>query len=425
MLEDIRRLAVPIDDGIDTLLEAIGDARFVLLGEASHGTSDYYTYRAEITKRLITERGFDFVAVEGDWPDCFWINLWVKGRADARRNAHEVLGDFERWPTWMWANEEVASFLEWLRLHNASSGNRVGFYGLDVYSLWDSLYVVFEYLREHHPGHLDTARSAVRCFEPYAEDPQRYAWATRMLPDACVDEVVSLLADVRGRAGTLDGEPEAELDAVQNAEVVAGAERYYRALVGSDDQSWNVRDIHMTDTLDRLVAHDSPDAKAVVWEHNTHIGDARATPMRGAGLVNVGQLVRERHARDGVFLCGFGGHRGAVIASDAWGSDATRFPVPSAQAGTHEALLHEGLGVPSVLVFGRDRSGPWLSSTRGHRAIGVVYDPGAERYGNWVPTIMGKRYDAFVYFDQTSALHPLHGEPIAYRAEKETYPWAV
>ena len=334
-----------------------------------------------------------------------------------------MLGRFERWPTWMWANQEVAAFVDWLRDFNRATGRDVGFYGLDVYSLWDSMRVVADYLDEHQPDALTPAWDAYRCFEPYAEDPQHYAWATRMVPTSCEDEVVRLLVEVRRRAGSLDGDPEAGLDARQNAEVMAGAERYYRTMVRADAQSWNVRDCHMADTLDRLVAHHGPGAKAVVWEHNTHIGDGRATDMAAHGMVNVGQLARERHARDGVVLVGFAGHRGSVIAADAWGGTMRTMDVPPAPAGTHEDLLHRAVGEASLLVFPADRQGTWLASRRGHRAIGVVYHPEAERLGNWVPTVMGRRYDALCSFEETEALHPLHLEAAQPGAEQETYPW--
>jgi len=424
-LDDAAALARPLRSSgdLDPLLERIGDARFVLLGEASHGTAEYYGWRAAITKRLIAELGFDFVAVEGDWPDCFRVNRWVKERTEVERTARQVLHEFQRWPTWMWANEEVASFAEWLREHNRARGADVGFYGLDVYSLWDSMRAILSYLGTEDPDVLDAARQAFRCFEPYAGDPQRYAWATRMVPTSCEEEVVELLTELR-RAPVVDGEPEAELDAVQNAEVLAGAERYYRTMVRADGESWNVRDCHMADTLDRLTAHHGAGSRAVVWEHNTHIGDARATDMAAHDMVNVGQLVRERHRDEGVVLVGFGGHHGSVIAADEWGGPILRKAVPPAPTGTYEDLLHDACGEPSLFVFPVGHGPGWLRSVRGHRAIGVVYHPEVERRGNWVPTVLGRRYDAFCYFDDTTALHPLHPELPTGHVELETYPWS-
>ena len=426
-LDEIHALALPLEHAadLDALVDRVGDARYVLIGEASHGTSDYYRWRAEITRRLITERGFSFVGVEGDWPDCFRVNRWVKGRADQDRTAPQVLEDFERWPTWMWANEEVAAFVDWLRHHNVESDGQVGFYGLDVYSLWESMRVVVDYLGARHADAVDAARRAWACFEPYGEDPQAYAWATRMVPASCEDEVVELLCETQRVTRPGDNDPEAELDALQNAEVLSGAERYYRTMVHADGESWNVRDCHMADTLDRLMDWHGRGAKAVVWEHNTHIGDARATDMAAAGMVNVGQLVRERHHPDGVVLVGFGGSEGSVIAADFWGAPMRRMTVPAAPAGTHEDLLRRAAPASSLLLFPDDRDSPWLAARRGHRAIGVVYRPLGDRRGNWVPTVMGRRYDAFCHFHQTEALHPLHLEAAQLESEQETYPWST
>ena len=429
-VEEIRSLASPLRTSadLDPVIERIGDARYVLLGEASHGTADYYGWRAALTRRLIAERGFSFVAVEGDWPDCAAVDRWVKDRADPADRAVDVLGRFDRWPTWMWANHELAAFAEWLREHNRATGSTVGFFGLDVYSLWDSLRAVLDYLEEHRPDDVDAALRSLRCFEPYGEDPQRYAGATRgLVPATCEDEVVDLLVALRRDLQREAADPgdDAAFEAEQNAEVVAGAERYYRTMVRADESSWNVRDCHMADTLDRLVGHHGPEAKAIVWEHNTHVGDARATDMAAAGMVNVGQLVRERHGDEGVVLTGFAGREGTVIAADFWGAPARKMQVPPPPPGTHEDLLRRAVGEPSVLVFPDDRATPWLSERRGHRAIGVVYRPAGDAYGNWVPTVMGGRYDVLISCERTEALHPLHGDVAARAGELETFPWAT
>ncbi|TFV59564.1 erythromycin esterase family protein [Geodermatophilus sp. DF01-2] len=426
----VRELARPLRDpaDLDPLLDRIRDARVVLLGEASHGTHEYYAWRDVLTRRLISERGFSFVGVEGDWPDCYRVNcsvaLATSSESGAAEDPREVLRGYARWPTWMWANEEVADFTRWLRGHNAQRppGDRVGFYGLDVYSLWDSLRAILGYLREHEPEHVETALAAFRCFEPYAEDPQAYARATRLVPTGCEDAVVAMLRDLRGRVGD-EGAPDrdAAFDAEQNARVAAGAEAYYRAMVRGGPESWNVRDHHMADTLDRLLAHHGDGAKAVVWEHNTHVGDARYTDMAGRGLVNVGQLVRERYGEDDVVIVGFGSHHGSVIAGDSWGAPMQRMPLPPARDGSTEALLHDAVPQASALFVFPSQLPRWLSEERAHRAVGVVYHPGAERWGNYVPTVLGRRYDAFCWFDETRALTPLHDvHPSG--AEMETYP---
>ncbi|WP_406831341.1 erythromycin esterase family protein [Pedococcus sp. KACC 23699] len=414
-----RALVTPGD--LDPLVERLGPERFVGLGEASHGTHDYYSWRATLSRRLIEEKGFTWVGVEGDWPDCWRINRWVRGR-DPGVDARGLLAGFERWPTWMWANEEVADFLDWLRGWNLvrPPAQRVGFYGLDVYSLWDSLHTTTTWLRTHAPEALPAAVRAAQCFLPYGGDPHRYAWSTALVPTSCQPEVVGLLAQARRLA--LDrGRDDDAFDAAQNAEVVAGAEAYYRAMVRGDRLSWNVRDRHMADTVDRLARHLGPGAKGVVWEHNTHIGDARATDMAAAGLVTVGQLLRDRHGDDGVALVGFAGHRGRVVAAGGWGEPEEVLPLPAARPGSHEDLLHRALGRDALLVFGDDRTGPWLGCTAGQRAVGVVYDPRREA-GNYVPTVMGARYDALVWLEETTALHPLHHEVAPSEPELETEP---
>ena len=428
MRDDVARLARPLRSpaDLDPLLERIGDARVVLLGEASHGTHEYYAWRAALTRRLIAEKGFAFVAVEGDWPDCYRVNASVRLRPGADASPRDALHAFDRWPTWMWANEDVVAFATWLREHNAPlpDAERVGFYGLDVYSLWESMSSLLDYLREHEPEHVEPALAAWRCFEPYAEDAQSYAWSTRFAPTTCESAVVELLGRLRtDRAVAPDGDdPEARFAAEQNAAVAADAERYYRAMVRGSAESWNVRDVHMADTLDRLLEHTG--GKAVVWEHNTHIGDARATDMADAGMTNLGQLARERHGTDDVVLVGFGAHRGSVLAGDAWGAPVRRMTVPPARAGSLEALLHEQVGRDALLVFPDEDRPRWLTSRLDHRAIGVVYAPSRERWGNYVPTVLGDRYDAFLYFEDTRALQPLHGEPDA-EGERDTWPFAV
>jgi erythromycin esterase-like protein len=328
-------------DDLDPLMERIGDARYALLGEASHGTSDYYVWRARLSRRLIEEKGFSFVAVEGDWPDLYRVNDYVMNRPGSGRTAYEVLNAFERWPTWMWANWEVVAFVEWLRKYNDKlpDEDKVGFYGLDVYSLWASLNAVLTYAEREKPTPLEVAKRVQTCFEPYGEDELAYAEAT-LSGTSCEAEATALLRALRSDSWWFD-DPKARFDAEQNAFAIVNAERYYRAMMAGGPESWNIRDHHMVDTLDRLVAHHGPEAKAIVWEHNTHIGDARATTMAEQGMVNVGQLARERHEGEGVVLVGFGSYRGRVVAARAWGAEMERMRVPEAQAASWEAVFHE------------------------------------------------------------------------------------
>lgn len=436
VVSQICQLARPLDGPADLrpLAERLGTKRFVALGEASHGTHDYYTWRAELSRRLIEGHGFTWVGVEGDWPDCWRLNQWVRGLAEQEQSALDVLDHFERWPTWMWANHEVATFLDWLHAWNLAREpqRRVGFYGLDVYSLWDSLREVIRWLGEHAPEALDTALEAWHCFVPYREDPHRYARGTRLVPLACEAEVVALLVEVRQRAyavgpasGTGAGagaaEAEAAFAAAQNAEVAAGAERYYRTMVMGNRLSWNIRDRHMADTIDRLTHHLGPASKGLIWAHNTHVGDADGTDMARAGMVTVGQLLRRRHAGEGVALVGFTGHRGSVLAGYEWGAREHVMRMPPARPGSHEDVLHRALEAPAVIGFPADRHGAWMSTWLGHRAIGVVYDPDRE-LANYVPTAMGARYDALLWLERTDALRPLHPEPRPVEPEYETEP---
>jgi erythromycin esterase len=417
-------------DDFDPLMDRIGEARVVCIGEASHGTHEFYRWRALLTRRLVVERGFDLVAVEGDWPDCHRVSCSVTGAGSAPDDPRRALADFARWPTWMWANEEVAEFTRWLRAENLRrpEAERVGFYGLDVYSLWDSVHAVLEHLRENHPAHVEAALEACRCLEPYAEDPQAYARATRLVPRSCELEVVSMLGEVLERGSSSAGPAPAERDAAfvaeQNARAAVGAERYYRAMVQGGPASWNVRDTHMADTLDRLLTHHEQDrgapAKAVVWEHNTHVGDARFTDMADAGLVNVGQLVRERYGERDSVLVGLGSHHGSVVAASGWGEPARRMTMPPARRGSIESLFHDTLGDRALFVFPEELPA-WAVEEQDHRAVGVVYRPKAERWGNYVPTILGRRYDAFLWFDETTALQPLEGTS-AHGEERETWP---
>ncbi|MDP9417968.1 MAG: erythromycin esterase family protein [Actinomycetota bacterium] len=420
-LDDMRELALPLtgQQDLDPLLARVGDARIVLLGEASHGTHEYYTWRTAITQRLVAELGFSFVAVEGDWPDCEQVDRAVTLAAGAPADPRAALASYERWPTWMWANEEVADLVTWLRDWNAGRDphERVGFHGLDVYSLWDSLRAILRYLEEHEPGAVETALSAFRCLEPYGEDPQEYALATRWVPQTCENAVIEILCTLRDRT---PGDGEDAFAARQNAEVAVGAERYYRAMVRGGPASWNLRDTHMADTLDRLLEHYGDGAKAVVWEHNTHVGDARHTDMARRGLVNVGQLARERHGEDDVVIVGFGSARGTVVAGDSWGAPHEVMPLPPARSGSLEALL-SGAGISSALfVHPRDVQPEWLTDRLDHRAVGVVYNPAYDHVRNYVPTVVGRRYDAFVFLDETRALRPLPAR--ASGGEAETFP---
>jgi len=405
------------------LLNDIQDRPVVMLGEASHGTHEYYTWRTAISKRLIQEKGFRFIAVEGDWPDCYKINRYIKGYKDAGDTIREVLGAFDRWPTWMWANWEVAALAEWLREYNQHlpHDQKIGFYGLDVYSLWDSMREMVLYLEKEDPQTALAVKKAIQCFQPYEDNEHAYARVS-LTEHSCRDKVLALLREVRSKAVFLDGDPEAGFNTEQNALIAVNAEKYYRSMMSFDNESWNVRDTHMMETLDRLMKFHGANSKGIIWEHNTHIGDARATNMKRAGMVNIGQLAREQYGINKVYLVGFGSYQGTVIAGDEWGAPMQELEVPKAKEGSVEHALHRESSEDRYFLFSDPVLQEQYSDAINHRAIGVVYNPQHERYGNYVPSVMAQRYDAFIYLDETQAVHPLHMQP-HHEKIPETYPF--
>jgi erythromycin esterase-like protein len=412
---------------LSPLMDKLGEAGLVMLGEASHGTHEYYTWRSAISKRLIEEKKFSFIAVEGDWPDCYRINRYIKGYPDAGNDIQEVLSKFDRWPTWMWANWEIASFAEWLKVHNSKlpMQERIGFYGLDVYSLWESLQTLMDYLEKEDPHTAKAVKKAITCFDPYGEEGQSYAEATYYLSHSCKNEVLALLKEIRLKAPTYKSDREVGLNAEQNALIAVNAEKYYRSMIGLNNESWNVRDTHMMETLDHLMKFHGENGKGIVWEHNTHIGDARATDMKKAGMINIGQLAREKYGEENVFLVGFGSYEGSVIAGREWGAPMQEMEVPPAREGSIEELLHKADSQKNkLLLFDRSNSNDLFNSSYPHRAIGVVYDPHKEKYGNYVSSFMSLRYDAFIFIDETNALHPMHLKPDGHKVP-ETYPFGL
>lgn len=433
LINEVRKLARPLraPRDLDPLLKRIGEARVVLLGEATHGTHEFYTWRAALTRRLIEEKGFNFVAVEGDWPDCYRVNRFVREYPGSAPDAAQALEAFRRWPTWMWANREVQDLVAWMERFNRGrlEEEKIGFYGLDVYSLWDSLRAVMRYLRERNdPSALAAARRAIRCFEPYGEEGQDYARATALVSDTCREEVIDLLRQLRRRMPDGEGDGhDAFFVAEQNALVAKNAEAYYRSMMVGSEISWNIRDRHMAETLERLLAFTAPGGRAIVWEHNTHVGDARFTDMAEGGEVNVGQLARERYGEDKVMLVGFSTWSGTVIAGREWGEPWEAMRVPAGRENSWEDVLHRAGAEDKMLIFPSMVS-PHLTQRRGHRAIGVVYRPEYERFGNYMPTVLPRRYDALLYIDETSGVAPLFSAITDFEADvevPETYPTGV
>jgi erythromycin esterase-like protein len=436
----IRREAHPLTGDVrdyDALMARIGDARIVLLGEASHGTHEFYRERARITKRLIRERGFTAVAIEGDWPDAHRANRYIGG-ARTDRDAEEALRGFKRFPAWMWRNADMLDLVGWLRTHNEGlhrSARRTGIYGLDLYSLSASVEAVTAYLETQDPDAAARARGRYECLQPFAADSARYGESVLLgVTEPCRRRVIEQLVELRRKAGDYlrhDGvlAEDEQFFAEQNATVVADAEEYYRTMFGDRAGSWNLRDRHMADTLDHLLAHldrHGGTARIVVWAHNSHIGDARATEMQARGELNLGQLMRERHGGD-VVNVGFTTYTGTVTAASDWGAVAERKHVRRALEGSCEALLH-ATGIPALLLcpLPAGDSGRALREPRLERAIGVIYRPQTERQSHYFAAGVAHQFDALVHIDRTRAVEPLERTPAWQRGEPpETYPTAL
>ncbi|MCC2637167.1 MAG: hypothetical protein K0Q68_886 [Moraxellaceae bacterium] len=431
----LRRLAVPLlgeASDHDALLEQIGDARFVLLGEASHGTHEFYRERARITQRLIAEKGFEAVAVEADWPDAWRVNRFVRGLGDDEF-ASDALDGFRRFPTWMWRNTDVVNFVDWLRDWNAGpvGGGQVGFYGLDLYSLNASMAAVLHYLDRVDPDAAARARARYACFDAYGEDSQAYGMMTGLRGVAsCEEEVIAQLLEMQRhrlvQAPHTGAQADEAFQAEQNARLVRNAERYYRSLYLGEVSSWNLRDGHMMETLVALVAHleqQGRPAKVVLWAHNSHLGDARATEMGGQrGELNIGQLVRERYGDD-AFLVGFTTHAGTVTAADDWDAPARRRQVRPARNDSFEGLFH-AVGLPGFLLPLREgEAAAALRAPRLERAIGVIYRPQSERQSHYFHALLPRQFDAVLHFDETRAVEPLERD-VQWQAGEapETYP---
>jgi erythromycin esterase-like protein len=398
----------PIDDpAFAEPIDRFGDARVVLLGEASHGTSEFYRARAAITRRLIERHGFGIVAVEADWPDAASIDRLVRHKPEVEDGEPA----FERFPRWMWRNTDVAAFTAWLREHNTARApaERAGFYGLDLYNLSASMQAVIDYLDRVDPDAAKVARQRYACLRPYRHAPERYgAMAYAEGFGRCEEGVVNMLADLfaRGREHAL-ADDEALLDAAQNARLVAGAEAYYRAMYYGSAESWNLRDRHMFDTLDLLLASRGPDAKAVVWAHNSHIGDARATEMgRARGELNLGQLCRESYG-ERARLVGFGTHTGTVAAASDWDAPMQVMRVNPSRPDSVERLAHD-TGLTSFFLDLRGAPiRDALAAPRLERFIGVIYRPDTERWSHYAEVVLPEQLDAYVWLDETNAVTPL------------------
>jgi erythromycin esterase-like protein len=420
LIHELNEIIVPftINDksSYQPLLDEIGDSRIVLMGEATHGTHEFYQARMELTKLLISEKNFHAIAIEGDWPSAYPIHKYIQGKT--KENAEEALIEFKRFPAWMWRNSLMVPFLEWLQAYNVVKDpkQKIGFYGLDLYSLHDSIKAVLDYLKTHDAKAAEHAVRRYSCFDAkLADDPQTYGYLVESgLKKACIKEVTEQLLEMRHIAfeqlkkDNLE-EEENLFYATQNARVVKNAEHYYRAMFESRDITWNIRDQHMGETLQNLIAHletklNTP-AKIIIWAHNSHVGDARATEMSARGETNIGQIVRENFSTTSYHI-GFSTYTGTVTAADNWGDEAEVMDVLPGMKGSYEALFHE-LKLKNFILFLRDgASHPLylLSPSRLQRAIGVMYKPATEYESHYYFARLVDQFDALIHIDETKAL---------------------
>jgi erythromycin esterase-like protein len=413
------------DPKFGAAFDRFGDARVVCIGDASHGTSEFYRGRAAITRRLIEEHGFTIVAVEADWPDAASIDRHVRHKPPLAMPEPP----FSRFPTWMWRNEEVVEFVTWLRGFNASreSDVRAGFYGLDLYNLSGSIHAVVDYLDRVDPEAAALARERYGCLRPWQAEPELYGRISRAQGfGSCEKAVLAQLTDLFARERDYAGaDGDDYLDAEQNARLVADAEAYYRAMYYGAAESWNLRDQHMFETLDALLKAKGPDSKAVVWAHNSHLGDARHTGMgRERDELNLGQLCREAYG-DAVRLIGFGTHTGTVAAADDWDEPMQVMPVNPSRPDSYERLCHDA-GVPRFLLDMKARENTTvvaaLEEARLERFIGVIYRPKTERWSHYSQAVLPEQFDAWVWLDETQAVKPLPGPEVLYGRGDDTFP---
>jgi protein-L-isoaspartate(D-aspartate) O-methyltransferase len=413
------------------ILERIGDARLVLLGEATHGTSEFYRFRDCLTRELVSKKGFDFVAVEADWPDAARVDRYVRHRLPVPGERPPGGVPFARFPTWMWRNQEVRRLVEWLRQHNAGRAPeaRVGFHGLDLYSLYTSIDAVLRYLEDVDPAAARVARLRYGCLTPWEQDAALYGQAalTRRFAICERDVVATLVGLLRHRLEYAERDGERFLDALQNARVVAAAERYYRVMYYGSHESWNLRDTHMFETLELLLASRGPTSRGVVWEHNSHVGDAGATEMAARGEINVGHLTRERYG-DGAFVIGFGTDHGTVAAAHEWNGPMEVMAVRPSHSESYERLCHD-TGVAAFSVHLRDPERPELRDEleppRLERAIGVIYRPDTELQSHYFQAVLPWQFDEYVWFDRTSAVSAIAPPAESRSGVPDTFPFGL
>ena len=404
--------AIPLenDASLTSLITASSNKKLVLLGESTHGTHEFYKWRDKISRRLITDHGFSFIAVEGDFASLYKLNQYVKNMEGAGSSAREVLLKLERWPTWMWANEEVQALAEWLRNYNDAlpQDEKIGFYGMDVYDEWHSTQVVLELLEKTDKTSYNFVKEQYNCFYPFKGDSWMYARAIQSGKEDCAEATENVVEYIKNHRSLLkDLSDDQYFYLYQNALVVHNAEEFYRESIASKDAvSWNSRVFHMHETVTELLSFYGKNSKGIVWAHNTHIGDASYTNMRNSGENNIGQLSRERFGAENVFLIGFTTYKGEVLAAKDWGGKMEKMKIPSAISKSVESQLNKVGHEAMYVIFDQNDKEEKNLKVTGNRAVGVLYNPERDRR-QFVPTIVPLRYDALVFFKNTSKLHVL------------------
>lgn len=431
VLNSIRSCAIPLKgimEDYDALIDDTNDAQIVLIGEASHGTHEFYTIRAQITQCLIEQKGFHAIAIEGDWPDAYQVNRYVQQQKYTK--AADALASFDRFPTWMWRNVPMIQFVEWLRRYNQeqTAEKRIHFYGLDLYSLYRSIDIVIECLKKIDPTAAQEAQYHYSCFDNFRHDPQAYGYAvfTKTI-QSCADMVIEQLKRLQEQNWNYLQHNKISIDDAfyveQNARVAKNAENYYRSLFMKGVSSWNVRDSHMLETLNALIVHyqskgiENP--KIIIWAHNSHVGNAAATQMSSYGEYNIGQLVKEQFGKKS-FSLGFTTYYGTVSAASDWHAHVERKYVREALPESYEALFHATQIAHFLLLFKNKITMPHDLL---ERAIGVIYRPETERASHYFYANLSQQFDAIIHCDKTTAVEPLEKTSQWIAGEvPETYP---
>ncbi len=389
------------DESLRNLASTAGERRIILLGESTHGTAEYYEVRAELTKELIRNHGVRTVLVEGDWTSSWEVNKYVRNLPGAAESAKEALKPFRnRWPAWMWNNEVILDLAEWMRAFNDElpEDERAGFYGMDVYSFWDSIDEIIRITSQIDTRFADAVGEPLDCLIRFNRDHIRYVQTVAQTGEHCAAEIREMIAVIESTEHEID--PKTEFYLMMNAQVVRNGDMHYRGMIQRGAESWNERVRHFKYTLNALLEWRNDDAGAVVWAHNTHVGDARATEMSRGGMENIGQLSRVRYGEENVFAIGFGTRAGTVLAGSQWEAPMEEMEIPEPREGSFEYLAGSARQDDFILVFDNESLNNALSSVLPHRAIGVVYNP-AQESGNYVQTVMPARYNAFIFIQET------------------------